>query len=67
MTDEQPRVPLFTMGFKLDEQGNLVMDTFHTYNEFMKLPMELQNELINEAMKTLGERPAYAGGILSLN
>ena len=53
--------PLFTIGFKVDEQGDLVMDKFQVYDGFMKLSMELQNELINEAMMTLGERPAFAG------
>jgi len=68
MKDKEARVPLFTIGFKLDEQGNLVMDTFRVYNEFMKLSMELQHELINGAMEELGERPACAGREkLSLN
>lgn len=68
MTDEEVRVPLFTIGFNLDEQGNLVMDTFHVYNGFMKLSMDMQNELINKAMEELGESPAHAGREkLSLN
>ena len=58
---------LFTIEFKIDEQGELVMDKFHAYDEFKKLSIDLQNKLINEAMEELGERPAYAGGILSLN
>ena len=67
---EEARVPLFTIGFKLDEQGNLIMDTFHVYNGFMKLPIEMQHELINGAMEELGESPAYAGRgnkLISLN
>ena len=67
MQNEQSRVPLFTIGFKLNEQGNLVMDTFHTYDSFMNLPMFVQHKLINETMEQLGERPVYTGGGISLN
>lgn len=67
MTEEE-RSTLFTIEFKRDEQGNLVMDKFHAYNGFMNLPMNIQHELINETMKQLGERPAFAGGMkISLN
>ena len=60
---------LFTIEFKINEQGNLVMDKFHAYDEFMKLSIDLQHELINEAMTELGESPAYAGRekLISLN
>ncbi len=61
MTDEEPRIPLFTIGFKLDEQGNLIMDTFQAYDGFMNLSIDMQHELINGAMEELGERPAFAG------
>lgn len=52
---------LFTIEFKIDEQGDLVMDKFHAYDEFMNLSIGLQHELINEAMEELGENPAFAG------
>ena len=58
---------LFTIEFRINELGELVMDKFHAYDEFKKLSIDLQNELINEAMEELGERPAYAGGGISLN
>ena len=61
MTDEERRVPLFTIGFKLDEQGNLVMDTFQAYNDFTNLPLEIQHKLINGAMEEMGESPGYTG------
>lgn len=61
MTDEEVRVPLFTIGFKLDEWGDLVMDEFYTYDSFTDLSIEMQDKLINEAMRTLGESPVYAG------
>jgi len=52
---------LFTIEFRLNEQGSLIMEKFHMYDNFMKLSMELQHELINGALKELGESPAYAG------
>ena len=52
---------LFTIEFRVDELGELVMDKFHAHDEFMNLSIDLQNELINEAMRELGEEPAYAG------
>ena len=52
---------LFTIEFRVNELGELVMDKFHAYDEFMNLSIELQNELINEAMRTLGERPTHVG------
>ena len=60
---------LFTIEFKLNEQGGLVMEKFHVYDSFMKLSMELQHELINGAMRELGESPGYAGRekLISLN
>ncbi|MCK4825983.1 hypothetical protein KA005_60100 [bacterium] len=67
MTDEEPRIPLFTIGFKLDGQGNLVMDTFHAYDGFMDLSIDMQHALINGVMEELGERPVYTGGGISLN
>ena len=68
MTDEQLRVPLFTIGFKVDEQGNLIMDKFHAYDGFMKLSIDMQHELINETMENLGERPTpRVGGNISCN
>lgn len=68
MKDEELRVPLFTIGFKVNEQGNLVMDTFHAYDGFMELSIEMQHELINGAMEELGERPTFkVGGYISCN
>ena len=68
MQDEEHKVPLFTIGFKLDEQGGLVMDTFQAYNGFMNLPLEIQHKLINGAMRESGESPGYTGREkLSLN
>ena len=61
MTDEERRVPLFTIGFNFDEQGNLVMDTFYAFNDFNNLPLEIQHELINGAMRESGESPGYTG------
>ena len=61
---------LFTIEFRVNELGELVMDKFHAYDEFKKLSIDLQNELINEAMEELGEEPAYAGvgkQVISLN
>lgn len=60
--------PLFVIEFNFDEQGNLVMGKFHAYDNFMKLSLELQHEIINGTMEELGERPVYTGGkIISLN
>ena len=61
MTGKEQKVPLFTIGFKMGEEGSLVMDTFHMYKDFMKLPLGMQHELINEAMEELGESPGYTG------
>ena len=52
---------LFTIEFRVNELGELVMDKFHAYDEFMNLSIDLQNELINEAIRELGEEPAFAG------
>ena len=52
---------LFTIEFRINELGELVMDKFHAYDEFKKLSIDLQHELINEAIEELGEEPAHAG------
>jgi len=69
MIGEELRLPLFTIGFKLNEQGKLIMDTFQVYNDFLKLSIDIQHELINGVMEDLGESPAYAGRekLISLN
>ena len=60
---------LFTIEFRINELGELVMNKFHAYDEFMNLSIDLQHELINEAMEELGENPACAGmgKLISLN
>ena len=67
MIDEE-RSLLFTIEFKLDKQGNFIMDTFRAYNGFIDLPMSIQHELINKVMTELGERPTIGvGGYISCN
>ena len=59
MTDKNQA--LFTIEFKQNEHGSFSMEKFHVYDGFLELPIGIQHKLINEAMRTSGESPAYAG------
>ena len=60
---------LFTIEFRVNELGELVMDKFHAYDGFTDLPIDIQHTLINRIMEDQGESPAYAGRekLISLN
>ena len=66
MTDNKET--LFTLEFKLGKQGEVVVERFHIHDNFMKLPMDIQHELINKVMTELGEQPTpRVGGYISCN
>jgi len=54
--------PLFTIIFKRGEQGEIIVEELKAHGEFTKLPIEVQDSLINEFMIQMGEMPTHVVG-----